>query len=148
MAYTAPTLTGFIAYCQEQGIVAPYTEDTADAFSWAFDWAMAETLICPQMPGNLYTLAVYNNGADRFIRLAQDNGQGTFYKAQRDSFGVFQFKPGVVMASGDEGTSNTLVVPDWYRAIPMGVQEQLKTPWGRMYIAYAQMYGPYVVGAS
>jgi len=151
MAWTNPTtpnLADFTTFCQNQGIVASYTTSSSDYFQWAFDWAQNDAMTCPQMPAQLYVLAVYNLGADRLIRIAQDDGQGTFYQTQRQQFGVLQFKPGVVMAGGDESTSQTLVVPDWYRAIPLGAQEQLKTPWGREYLAYAQMYGPYVVGVS
>ena len=151
MAWTnpaTPNIADFTTFCQNQGIVAPYTATGSEYFQWAFDWAMSEALTCPQMPGNRYVLAVYHFGADRFIRLAQDDGQGQFYQAQRASFGVLDFRPGVVMASGDGPTSQTLVVPDWYREIPMFAQEMLKTPWGREYIAYAQQYGPYVIGVS
>jgi hypothetical protein len=151
MAWTNPTtpnLADFTTFCQDQGIVASYTTSSSDYFQWAFDWAQNDAMTCPQMPAQLYVLAVYNLGADRFIRIAQDDGQGTYYQTQRQQFGVLQFKPGVVMASGDGDTSQTLVVPDWYRTLPLGAQEQLKTPWGREYLAYAQMYGPYVMGVS
>lgn len=151
MAWTNPTtpnLADFTTYCQNQGIVASYTLSTSEYFDWAFDWAFNDALTCSQMPTLQYVLAVYTLGADRFIRIAGDDGQGTFYQDQRASFGVLQFKPGVVMASGDGTTSQTLVVPDWYRNIPLMAQEQMKTPWGREYVAYAQMYGPYVIGVS
>ncbi len=151
MAFTnpsTPNLTDFTTYAQNQGVVASYTESTSEYFEWAFNWAMSDAMTCPNMPAIQYVLAVYNLGVNQFIRLAQDGGQGTFYATQRASYGVLQFKPGVVMASGDQGTSQTLVVPDWYKGIPMVAQEQLKTPWGREYIAYAQMYGPFVVGVS
>ena len=151
MAWTNPTtpnLTDFTTYATNQGVVASYTTSSSEYFQWAFDWALNDAMTCPQVPSLQYVLAVYTLGTDRFIRIAQDNGQGTFYQDQRASFGVLQFKPGVVMASGDQGTSQTLVVPDWYRNIPLMSQEIMKTPWGREYTAYAQMYGPYVVGVS
>jgi len=109
---------------------------------------MADALSCPQMPYPLYTLAVYNLGADRFIRLAQDTPGTTFYSSLRQQFNILKFRPGVVLASGDEGSSETLLVPDWYRELPMTAQQLLETPWGRDYLAYAQMYGPYVVDIS
>ncbi|MGC9216179.1 hypothetical protein [Acidithiobacillus sp.] len=148
MSWTTPDITDFTTFCQNQGIVASYTAVGSEYFQWAFDWAMAQAMQCPQMPASLYVRAVYNFGADKFLYLAQDNGQGTFYADQRAAFGILQFKPGVVMASGDGPTSQTLVVPDWYRGIPINVQEQLKTPWGREYLGYAQQYGIYVVGVS
>ncbi|MGC9271246.1 hypothetical protein [Acidiphilium sp.] len=149
MSWSAgPNITDFTTYCQNQGIVYSGTPADSEYFQWAFDWSMAEALTCPQMPAVIYTKAVYDFGADRFVRLAQDVPGQTFYQSQRATFGVMTFKPGVVMASGDEGTSQTLVVPEWYRALPMSAQQLLATPWGRDYLAYAQMYGPYVVGVS
>ncbi|MHB1659893.1 MAG: hypothetical protein ACYCRF_11420 [Acidithiobacillus sp.] len=145
---TTPNLADFTTYCTNEGIVASYTASGSEYFQWAFDWALYDALTCAQMPASLYVHAVYNMGADRFIRIAQDGGQGTFYQTQRAAFHVLDFRPGVVMASGDGPTSQTLVVPEWYREIPMMAQEMLKTPWGRQYIAYAQMYGDSVVGVS
>lgn len=150
MAWTSPSpnLTDFTTFCTNQGIVSPSTASSSEYFQWAFDWAMADALTCPQMPYPLYTLAVYNLGADRFIRLAQDSLGTTFYSTLRQQFNVLKFRPGVVLASGDEGSSETLLVPDWYRELPMTAQQLLETPWGRDYLAYAQMYGPYVVDIS
>lgn len=145
---TTPNLADFTSYATNQGVVAPYTAPGSDYFEWAFNRAMAQALTAPSMAVIEYILAVYNLGTDRFVRLAMDDGDGTFYSSQRATFNILDFRPGVVMASGDEPTSQTLVVPDYYKELPMWAQELLKTPWGREYIAYAQMYGPYVVGVS
>lgn len=151
MAFTNPTtpnLADFTTYATNQGVVASYTTSTSDYFEWAFNRAMNQALCAPSMAVIEYILAVYNLGTDRFVRLAMDDGDGTFYSTQRATFNILDFRPGVVMASGDESTSQTLVVPDYYKELPMWGQELLKTPWGREYIAYAQMYGPYAVGVS
>ena len=151
MAFTDPTtpnLADFTTYANTQGVVASYTASDSDYFQWAFNRAVAQALTAPTIVAIEYVLAVYNLGTDRFVRLAMDDGQGTFYATQRSNFGILEFKPGVVMASGDNSTSQTLVVPDYYKELPMWGQELLKTPWGREYLAYAQMYGPYVVGVS
>lgn len=145
---STPNLADFTTYCQNQGIVATYTPSDSEYFQWAFNWSMADAMTCPNMPAIRYVLAVYDLGADRFITIAQDDNLGTFYQTQRTQFGVLEFRPGVVMASGDNSTSQTLVVPDWYRELPLAAQEQIKTPWGRRYLAYAQMYGIYPIGVS
>ncbi len=151
MAFTNPTtpnLTDFTSFATNQGVVASYTASDSEYFQWAFTRALNQALEAPSMPSIEYILAVYNLGTDRFVRLAMDDGQGTFYQTQRGTFNILDFRPGVVMASGDGPTSQTLVVPDWYKELPMFAQELLKTPWGREYVAYSQMYGPYVVGVS
>lgn len=151
MAFTNPTtpnLADFTTYATNQGVVASYTASTSEYFDWAFNRAMAQALDAPSIVAIEYVLAVYNLGTDRFIRLAMDDDQGTFYQTQRANFGVLDFKPGVVMASGDGPTSQTLVVPDFYKTLPLWAQQLYATPWGREYVAFAQMYGPYVVGVS
>ncbi len=151
MAFTNPTtpnLADFTTFATNQGVVASYTTSSSEYFDWAFNRAMAQALNAPSIVAIEYVLAVYHLGTDRFIRLAMDDGQGTFYSTQRANFGILDFKPGVVMASGDGPTSQTLVVPDYYKTLPMWAQELLKTPWGREYIAYAQMYGIFVIGVS
>lgn len=151
MAFTnpsTPNLTDFTTYATNQGVVASYTTPSSEYFDWAFNRALNQALYAPTIVAIEYVLAVYNLGVDRFIRLAMDDGQGTFYQDQRKTFNILDFRPGVVMASGDNSTSQTLVVPEYYRELPMWAQQLLKTPWGRDYIAYAQMYGPYVIGVS
>lgn len=151
MAFTnpnTPNLTDFTTYATNQGVVASYTTSSSEYFDWAFNRAMNQALCAPTLASIEYVLAVYNLGTDRFVRLAMDDGQGTFYQTQRATYNILDFRPGVVMASGDGPTSQTLVVPDWYKELPMWGQELLKTPWGREYVSYAQMYGPYVVGVS
>lgn len=151
MAFTNPTtpnLVDFTTYATNQGVVAPYTASDSEYFQWAFNRALNQALEAPCMASIEYILAVYNLGTDRFVRLAMDDGLGTFYQVQRGTFNILDFRPGVVMASGDGPTSQTLVVPDWYKDLPMWAQELLKTPWGREYISWAQMYGPYAIGVS
>ena len=151
MAFTNPTtpnLADFTTFATNQGVVATYTASDSEYFQWAFNRAMAQALTAPTIVAIEYVLAVYHLATDRFVRLAMDDGLGTFYQTQRVNFGILDFKPGVVMASGDGPTSQTLVVPDYYKTLPMWAQELLKTPWGREYISFAQMYGPYVVGVS
>jgi hypothetical protein len=71
-----------------------------------------------------------------------------FFADLRKEFGLLSLVGGPVQTSSDQGTSQTLVVPDFFKTITMGDLDLLKTPWGRAYMAYAQKAGPTVVGIS
>ena len=145
---STPNLTDFYTFVTAQGVPTADLPSDSEWLQYAFNWAMDLTICAPGMPGYEYTRTVYNGGMDRLLWIAQDLSGQTFFADQRAAYGILQFKPGVVMASGDESTSQTLVVPDWYRTIPLVIQELLKTPWGRQWVGYQQMYGPNIVGVS
>jgi len=72
----------------------------------------------------------------------------TFFVNYRKINNLLSFQSGVVLGSGDQNTSNTLVVPELYRKLPLYAQDLLRTLWGRQYLSYAQTYGPTIVGIS
>lgn len=72
----------------------------------------------------------------------------TFFETARKKYEMNNFQSGVVLASGDQNTSQTLVVPELYKTLPMYAQDLVKSPWGRGYLQYAQTYGPSIVGYS
>ena len=72
----------------------------------------------------------------------------TFFTNYRKEYSLLSYQSGVVLASGDQNTSQTLVVPELYRTLPLYTQDLLKTMYGRAYLAYAQTYGPTIVGFS
>jgi len=46
-----------------------------------------------------------------------------------------------VGASEDEATSQTLLTPEAMKGLTLADLQNLKTPWGRQYLAFAQSYG-------
>lgn len=97
---------------------------------------------------DLYTLAVYNLGADNVIRFASDQPGQTYFATMRQTLGVNAFAPGLTSSTGDEGTSESLLNPEFMSKLTLMDLQNLKTPWGRQYLAFAQMYGPSVWGLS
>ncbi len=151
MAWTnpnAPNLTDFTTFVLNQGVPTADLPSGDEYLTYAFNWAINLCLTVPSMPAQIYILAVYNLGTHRLIRIAPDQTGQTWFTDARQQYGLLVLKPGVVLASGDQGTSQTLVVPEWYQHLPLQAQDLLKTPWGREYIDYAQMAGTYVVGVS
>lgn len=116
---------------------------------WAFNVAVGIALYPPSsMPPLMYVIAVYNLGMHQILKIAQDPPGGTFFSTQRSTFNLLSFQAGPVAASADQATSETLVTADFIKGLTMQGLDLLNTPWGREYLAYAQMYGPNIVGVS
>lgn len=132
---------------------AAASASTASTYSpylaWAFTAAMGITLTPPPcMPAIEYVMAAYNYGMHKLLKIGQDQGGQTFFATQRAAFNLMSFKAGPVGASSDNGTSSTLVTPDFLKGLTMSDLDLLLTPWGREYLAYSQDYGPSIVGVS
>lgn len=101
----------------------------------------------PPTGWGIYQIAVYNLGADQLINMAQDtpgalpNGTGGYWEAQRAAFKIASFQAGVVNTAGDQGTSDSLTVPEVYQGLTTDQVQNLKTPWGRVYIGIASKVG-------
>jgi hypothetical protein len=139
----APTLAGFQAFLAGIGVPSialptnsPYT---AQAFNMALDWV---NLDIQTVSPDLYTTSVYNFATDRLFNIAQDQPGQTFFADQRKTYKITLFQAGVVQASSDEATSQTLAVPDWTETLSLMDLSNLKTPWGQQYLQVAQQTGP------
>ena len=101
--------------------------------------------------GQIYTLAVYNLGGDNLINYAQDQtspppspppaNAATYWTDLRAAFHIGAFVAGVISGSADQGTSQTILNPDFMKGLTMANLQQLKTPYGRQYLAFAQDVG-------
>lgn len=104
----------------------------------------------------LYRLAVYNLGADNLINYANDvqppaayvpppplkNPDGlSFFAFYRNLWKIYDFTPGVVQSTGDEGTNTSLVVQKAAENFTLDDLQHLKTPYGRRYLQIAQKVG-------
>lgn len=69
-----------------------------------------------------------------------------FFSNARDQFDLMSLTAGVVSGATDQGTSDTLVVPDFFKNLTMDDLSLLLTPWGRAYQGWAQAFGPNIVG--
>ncbi len=143
-----PNLTDFTSYVYAQGVSSTDLPTTSVWLQYAFNYGVNLALNVPQMDAEVYTGAVYNLGMHRLLRIAQDISPSTFFEGQRTQYGLLSLRAGIVMASGDGPDSQTTVVPEVYQNISLQSLELTKTPWGREYNEYAQMYGSYVVGVS
>ena len=78
---------------------------------------------------------------DRLIGMAPDQTGQTFFADARNGYGLNSFVAGVVSASGDESTNQSLAVPDALSNLTLMDMGMIKTPFGRAYLEFAQMLG-------
>lgn len=167
-----PTLASFINFVRTiVGITTEVLPDDSPYLGWAF--AVALSIVNPALRCNpvpqfdstgavlnsggftTYALAVFNLGADNLFNYAQDLPDAAAYKNDLPYFAYFRslwnvngFVSGVISASADESTSQSLVVQEAAKNFTLGNLQNLKTPYGRAYLAMAQDYGPETWGIS
>jgi hypothetical protein len=139
-----PTQAGFLEWVRGvMGIPQSALPDDSVFVGYAFDIAVQiVSLDLGVVSPLIYKLAVYNLGGDLLINYAQDIPPSTYFFDVRKNFGVFNFAPGVVTSSSDGGTSSSYMNPDFMKEFTMANLQNLKTPYGRQYLAFAQSLGP------
>lgn len=175
MATSQPTLAGFQAFVQNvMGISTTILPSSSPVIGMAFAVALsivnqALVNVCvPQFDStgaqlnsgglSIYALCVYNLAGSNLLAYAQDqngappvpgsNPPTPFFAWTRKQFNINGFISGVVQSSSDEGTSVSLVVQEAAKNFTLANLQQLKDPYGRQYLAFAQSYGPTTVGMS
>ena len=144
-----PTLEGFQAFITDvMGIDPLYLPENSPATEWAY--ANALMIVNPTLAlvgvrspimTTLYVEAVYNLGGDNLINYAPDQPGRTYFADLRRSMNITSFAAGVVQSASDSTTSDTLSVPPALTNLTIAQLQNLKTPWGRRYLAIAQTYG-------
>lgn len=165
MTAPQPTLAGFNDFITNVMKVPTVALPSSSPFiAYAFANALAlvnPALQCAPVPQQdaagaslnsggwtVYALAVYNLAADNLVNYAPDQDGFSYFTALREKLNINGFVSGVVQSSGDDGTSVSLVVQEAAKAFTLANLQQLKTPWGRQYLALAQSYGPTSWGIS
>jgi hypothetical protein len=89
----------------------------------------------------LYYQAIYNLGGDILVNITQDVSPSTYWSTMRSTLGTNSFIPGMINATNDEDTSAAILTPLGLQNITLGDLQNMKTPWGRMYLSIAQSVG-------
>jgi hypothetical protein len=150
-----PSLAGFTAWIvYAMGISTSVLPPDSPIISIAYQvaWDTVNPAIACVAP-NEYTLAVYNLAGNNLVNFAPDVPNAPPYKTLPDGstlpyFAYLRydmklnaFTPGVVASTSDEGTSVSLLNPEFMKTLGMSDTQLVKTPWGRQYMAFAQKYG-------
>lgn len=148
-----PTLAGFLDFVRTyMGITTTILPDASPVIDMSFCVALElvyEAIQCASP--RLYNLAVYNLAGSTLIAYAQDLPEAAivpgsdpplpFFAYYRALWNVNGFVTGVVQASADESTSQSLVVMEAAKNFTLANLAQLKDPYGRAYLAIAQDAG-------
>lgn len=130
------------------GISTAQLPDNSPWIGYAFGIALQTVnpvlVAVPSVPNvwTIYEVAVYNLGGSNLINYAPDQPGQTFFADARKAWNINGEGPfGVVSAAGDQGTSDSFIVPDAMKGLTLGDLQNLKDPWGRAYLAIAQKTG-------
>lgn len=108
----------------------------------------------------MYVRAVYCLAADRLINFGADQPQQTWLATAREQYGITKTNAqtgavvftnlamGVVSMASDNGSATSILNPDQLKGLTIMDLSNLRTPWGREYLAIAQAVGPNLFGVS
>lgn len=145
-----PTLAGYTQFLY-QTVNIPTTALPSTSFNIQLSYALALDIVSKwlcAMASDVYTIAVYNLATDRLINFCPDVPGSNYFATERTKFNINQFVAGVIQTTFDQGTGETMVVPDWAKGLTLMDLANLNTPWGRQYLALAQQIGPGVWGLT
>lgn len=131
--------------------IAPPTLDNSGAPILTTTLTIATDIVnsaLEQGSNDIYILAVYNLATDRLVNYAQDTSPAAYFSTLRSNYKLSAFAPGVVSSSSDNGSATALLNAESMKNFTLQDLQTLKTPWGRQYMAFAQMYGPTLWGLT
>jgi len=137
------TLAGFTAFLRNVACISTVDlSDCSPAIVSAYDYANEiVSLQIQQASSTMYDLALYNLATDYLINWAPDQKGQTYFAEIRQEYKITAFTAGVIQATADEGTSESMLVPDFFKQLTLADLQNLKTPFGRAYLAIAQRAG-------
>jgi len=137
-----PNLPDFLLFVQFGMAIDPlYLPTDSPVYQWSLTRALALVINLPACAGPDYTLAVYNCAGHVLITIAPDQEGRDYFECLREKLGLLKFAAGVVAATADQATSTTLAVPDSLAQLTIGDLDFIRSPWGRVALAYNQDYG-------
>jgi len=151
---TTPNVTDYLTFIRSGlGIGPVFLPDDSFWITATFNLAigtvnLALTNATVGTNGPYYTLSVYNFAADRLLNFALDQPGQSYFKDTRAALGLNSFAAGLVAASGDQGTSQTLEVIEAAKRMTITDLAMMKTPYGRAYLDFAQAYGSTIWGLT
>lgn len=146
-----PTLAGFLSFIRNVMAIDPlYLPDNSPSISWAFsiatmfvnpDLAVVGSALNAAPETNAYVQATYFLAGSNLLNFAPDQSGRTYFADIRSTLKINNFAAGVVQTASDNGTSDTLAVPESLKNLTLQNLQNLKDPYGRQYLMYAQAAG-------
>ena len=153
MSFTQPTKPNTVDYLtfirNGLGIGPAFLPDDSFWIQGTFSMAIATVNdALNRVDGTIYTLAVYNFAADRLLNFALDEPGQSYFRDMRSTLGLNSFSAGLVNASADQGTSQSLEIIEAAKHMTITDLQLMKTPYGRVYLDFAQSYGSTIWGLT
>jgi len=101
---------------------------------------MTLEVLC-RIGSDFYCFAVYLLGTSFLLNWCPDQAGQTFFAAARTEMKLTSFTPGVVNSAADQGTSDSLLSPDFMKGLTIGQLQALKDPYGRQWLSMQQEFG-------
>jgi hypothetical protein len=138
-----PTLAGYVDFIRDvMGINSTILPANSPWIEFSFKLSNAT---CSNTIGLLdeflYETAVYNLAGDTLLTYTVDQPGQTFFKDVQKKYQLQTFVPGIIKSAADESTSSSMVVPEAFNKLTIGQLQNLKTPYGRLYLQIAQDLG-------
>lgn len=138
-----PTLAGYLAFLRDTvQITTVYLPDNAPVIEETYCIARdtVNLAFCKVVP-RIYTLMVYNLATSFLLAWAPDQADKTYFADLRAKWKINDFLSGVVESTSDNGSSESMVVQEAAKNFTIANLQQLKDPYGRQYLGWAQSYG-------
>lgn len=143
-----PNVTDYTTFLRnELDIPVSALPDNSSWITWALNRGVA---LIQNFPGYVdqydYTNVVYNCAAHIQIEITPDQPAQSFFSTLRGGgeggFNLVGSVTGILSAASDQGTSQSMVVPDAMQRLTFQDLQFAKTPWGRVALGWGQDIGP------
>ena len=143
-----PDFDDYITWVREiMGVPEDVLPDDSPYLQMSYDIAyeIVNRYLYIASPG-IFTICVYNLAGDFLVNITQDDPtlpppDNTYWTNLRQTLGTNNFTPGLINAANDEDTSAALITPLGLQNLTIADLQNLKTPWGRVYLGLAQSVG-------
>lgn len=125
------------------GNIYPPAVNTSGASwqSYALAQAVALVFTLPTIAPTSYVLAVYNCAGHLLLYMTPDQSGQTFFATARKNYNLLSPISGVTSSTSDQDTASSYAVPESLENLTIGDLMFTLTPYGRVYLAYAQSFG-------
>jgi len=141
---TTPNTTDLYTFLTTvAGITTTALPSTSAYIAWALSYSEEQTLLVLRAIGqDYYCFAVYLLATSFLINWCPDQPGQTFFVDLRKSWNISGFVGGIVSSTADQGTSESMDMPDFIKGLTIGQMGMIKDPFGRQFLAMMADNGP------
>lgn len=125
------------------GTALPPVDNTSGSPFPEYALTQARNLViqAPTVPGSEYTLACYNCAGHILLGILPEQPGSPLLPEVRKRLGYYSGNFGIIQSAADQGTSDSLAIPDALKELTLEDLGFVQTVWGRKYLSYNQSFG-------